>query len=51
MRFREGISVSTELDGRDLPVSPRYQRKEPRVDPLGSFVWWKRLVRIWEEDR
>lgn len=25
MRFREGISVCTELDGRVLPVSPRYQ--------------------------
>ena len=25
MRFREGISVCTELDGRALPVSPRYQ--------------------------
>ena len=24
MRFREGISVCTELDGRALPVSPRY---------------------------
>jgi len=24
LRFREGISVGTELDGRALPVSPRY---------------------------
>ena len=25
MRFREGISVGTQPDGRALPVSPRYQ--------------------------
>ena len=25
MGLREGISVRTELDGRALPVSPRYQ--------------------------
>ena len=27
MGLREGISVCTELDGRALPVSPRYQRE------------------------
>ena len=25
MLFREGISVGTELGGRALPVSPRYE--------------------------
>gem|GEM_PF-4457550 len=30
VRFREGTSEGTELDGRALPVSPRYQSKGPR---------------------
>ena len=31
MRVREGISVCTELDGRALPVSPRYQVEGPGI--------------------
>lgn len=40
MRCREGNSVGTELGGRALPVSPRYQWREPRVTPwvLSLFV-------------
>ncbi len=39
MRVREGISVGTELDGRALPVSPRYQQKGLRELPLGPFCF------------
>lgn len=33
MAFREGISVGTELDGRALPVSPRYHGEGPGEFP------------------
>ena len=35
VRFREGISVCIELDGRALPVSPRYQ-SEPATKADGT---------------
>ena len=37
MRFREGISVGTQPDGRALPVSPRYQPNGTRPPNRGAL--------------
>ena len=37
MRFREGISVGTKLDGRALPVSPRYFPRVQTSQFLGGL--------------